>query len=142
MEDGKGANGTDYGSIDCGDGGAGSDRKGPLLGVADYDGDDYAKDESERRRWRSTGVGWRDFLHFVGPGWFVCIAYVDPGNYQADIQAGATTRYRLLWTIWWASALSIYIQSLCVRLGESGPLIGRDPRTRLLVHYCPGSLLS
>ena len=54
----------------------------------------------------------------MGPGWFVCIAYVDPGNYQADIQAGATSRYRLLWTVWWASILSIYIQSLCVRLGE------------------------
>ena len=71
-----------------------------------------------QHRWKSSGVGWKDFFHFVGPGWFVCIAYVDPGNYQADIQAGATSRYRLLWTIWWASILSIYIQSLCVRLGK------------------------
>jgi len=56
-------------------------------------------------------------LYFVGPGWLVSIAYIDPGNYQADIQAGATTQYYLLFTIWWSSILSIYVQVLCVRLG-------------------------
>jgi len=40
--------------------------------------------------WKSSGQRWKDWLHFVGPGWFVRIAYLDPGNYQADIQAGAT----------------------------------------------------
>ena len=50
-------------------------------------------------------------------GWLVSIAYIDPGNYQADIQAGATTQYYLLFTIWWSSILSIYVQVLCVRLG-------------------------
>jgi NRAMP (natural resistance-associated macrophage protein)-like metal ion transporter len=50
-------------------------------------------------------------------GWLVSIAYIDPGNYQADIQAGATTQYYLLFTIWWTSILSIYVQVLCVRLG-------------------------
>jgi len=67
--------------------------------------------------WSPTGVWWRDLLFFCGPGWLVSIAYVDPGNYQADIQAGATTRYYLLFTVWWASILSIYVQVLCVRLG-------------------------
>ena len=32
---------------------------------------------------------------------------VDPGNYQADINAGATAQYNLLWTVWWATVLSI-----------------------------------
>lgn len=50
------------------------------------------------------------------PGWFVSIAYVDPGNYQADIQAGATSRYSLLFALWWTAVLSIYVQVLCVRL--------------------------
>ena len=50
-------------------------------------------------------------------GWLVSIAYIDPGNYQADIQAGATTQYYLLFSIWWSSVLSIYVQILCVRLG-------------------------
>ena len=53
---------------------------------------------------------------FPHPGWFVSIAYVDPGNYQADIQAGATSRYSLLFALWWTAVLSIYVQVLCVRL--------------------------
>ena len=71
-------------------------------------------------RWSPSGSSWRDMLHFVGPGFMVCIAYVDPGNYQADIQAGATARYQLLWTVWWSSILSIYVQVLCVRLAIYG----------------------
>ena len=71
-------------------------------------------------RWSPSGSWWRDMLHFVGPGFMVCIAYVDPGNYQADIQAGATARYQLLWTVWWSSILSIYVQVLCVRLAIYG----------------------
>ncbi|KAL9189512.1 hypothetical protein ACHAXT_009187 [Thalassiosira profunda] len=66
--------------------------------------------------WEPSGSWWRDFLHFSGPGWFVSIAYVDPGNYQADIQAGATSRYSLLFALWWTGILSIYVQILCVRL--------------------------
>jgi len=67
--------------------------------------------------WEPSGNRWKDMLYFVGPGWLVSIAYIDPGNYQADIQAGATTQYSLLFTIWWSSILSIYVQVLCVRLG-------------------------
>ena len=67
--------------------------------------------------WQPSGIWWKDMLYFVGPGWLVSIAYIDPGNYQADIQAGATTQYYLLFTIWWSSILSIYVQVLCVRLG-------------------------
>eukprot|EP00536_Pseudo-nitzschia_multiseries_P008051 jgi/Psemu1/325037/estExt_fgenesh1_pg.C_1980013 len=67
--------------------------------------------------WEPSDIWWRDMLYFVGPGWLVSIAYIDPGNYQADIQAGATTQYYLLFTIWWSSILSIYVQVLCVRLG-------------------------
>lgn len=77
------------------------------------DGDD---EPSTEKLWSPSGSGWRDFLYFCGPGWFVSIAYIDPGNYQADIQAGATSRYTLLFCVWWSSLLSIYIQVLCVRL--------------------------
>jgi len=66
--------------------------------------------------WEPSGSWWKDFLYFSGPGWFVSIAYVDPGNYQADIQAGATSRYSLLFALWWTGILSIYVQVLCVRL--------------------------
>lgn len=62
------------------------------------------------------GTNWF-YYYYLFAGWLVSIAYIDPGNYQADIQAGATTQYYLLFTIWWSSVLSIYVQVLCVRLG-------------------------
>ena len=71
-------------------------------------------------KWTPTGNSWRDFLHFLGPGWLVSIAYVDPGNYQADIQAAASGGYSLLWVVWWTSVLSVYVQVLCVRLAYYG----------------------
>jgi len=78
------------------------------------------EEEPEKRlrfpRWSPSGNPIKDFCYFVGPGWLVCVAYVDPGNYQADINSGATTRYSTLWAIWWTSLLSIYVQVLCVRL--------------------------
>lgn len=67
--------------------------------------------------WSPTGNGWHDFLHFVGPGWLVCIAYVDPGNYQSDIFSGATAKYNLVFVLWWITIFSIYVQALSVRLG-------------------------
>lgn len=90
-------------------------------------------DESIRQdfhRWTPSGSWIRDLLHFVGPGWFVSIAYVDPGNYQADIQAGATTRYSLLFALWWSSVLSIYVQVLCVRLAYYGQVTLAEAQAR------------
>ena len=91
----------------------GTSRSTPVISV---DEENELEVIPMHKLWSPTGVWWRDFLHFVGPGWFVSIAYVDPGNYQADIQAGATSRYSLLFVVWWTSILSIYVQVLCVRL--------------------------
>jgi NRAMP (natural resistance-associated macrophage protein)-like metal ion transporter len=80
--------------------------------------------------WEPSGHWWKDARYFVGPGWLISIAYVDPGNYQADIQAGATTRYYLLFAIWWSSLLSIYVQILCVRLGYYAQLTLAETQAR------------
>ena len=59
---------------------------------------------------------WWGFMRYFGPGWLVCIAYVDPGNYQADIQSGATTGYTQNWVFLWTELLSWYVQYMCVKL--------------------------
>merc|ERR1712093_686424 len=56
------------------------------------------------------------FIRYFGPGWLVCIAYVDPGNYQADIQSGAQTGYSQNWVILWTQLLSWHVQYMCVKL--------------------------
>ena len=56
------------------------------------------------------------FIRYFGPGWLVCIAYVDPGNFQADIQSGSQTGYSQNWVILWTQLLSWYVQYMCVKL--------------------------
>ena len=45
------------------------------------------------------------------------IAYVDPGNLEADLQTGALTGYSLAWLILWSTALGFLVQLLSMRLG-------------------------
>jgi len=59
---------------------------------------------------------WKDFFKFVGPGWLIAIAACDPGNYQANIQSGALSEYRLIFTTFYMSLLSLYMNFLGARL--------------------------
>ncbi|CAI9099152.1 OLC1v1035931C3 [Oldenlandia corymbosa var. corymbosa] len=61
--------------------------------------------------------GWREFLKFVGPGFLVSLAYLDPGNLQTDLQAGANYGYELLWVILLGLVFALIIQSLAANLG-------------------------
>ncbi|XP_043720718.1 metal transporter Nramp5-like [Telopea speciosissima] len=61
--------------------------------------------------------GWRKFLAFVGPGFLVSLAYLDPGNLETDLQAGANHRYELLWVILIGLVFALIIQSLAANLG-------------------------
>ncbi|CAO3699559.1 unnamed protein product [Rhizopus stolonifer] len=45
------------------------------------------------------------------------IAYLDPGNLESDLQAGAIAGYKLLWLLLWAHAAGLLIQILSARLG-------------------------
>ncbi|KAL3659197.1 Manganese transporter smf2 [Phytophthora oleae] len=38
---------------------------------------------------------WRTLWAYTGPGWLMSIAYVDPGNLESDLQAGAYAGYQL-----------------------------------------------
>ena len=54
---------------------------------------------------------------FVGPGFMVAVAYIDPGNYSTDVAAGAAKRFRLLFIVLMSNIFAIVLQSLAVRLG-------------------------
>ena len=54
---------------------------------------------------------------FTGPGWLMSIAYLDPGNLEADLQSGAYTGYQLLWMLFWATVMGLLLQVLAARLG-------------------------
>ncbi|GAV80636.1 Nramp domain-containing protein [Cephalotus follicularis] len=63
--------------------------------------------------------GWRKFISYVGPGFLVSLAYLDPGNMETDLQAGASYRYELLWIILVGLIFALIIQSLAANLGVS-----------------------
>jgi len=45
------------------------------------------------------------------------MAYMDPGNYGTDIQAGASLNYSLLWVVWLSSGMAMLLQYLSGKVG-------------------------
>ncbi|XP_058184467.1 metal transporter Nramp7.2-like [Rhododendron vialii] len=62
---------------------------------------------------------WRTFFSYVGPGFLVSMAYIDPGNLETDLQAGANNGFELLWVILLGMIFALIIQSLAANLGVS-----------------------
>ncbi|KAK3953397.1 natural resistance-associated macrophage protein-domain-containing protein [Pseudoneurospora amorphoporcata] len=57
------------------------------------------------------------FSQFVGPGFMISVAYIDPGNYATDIAAGASYRFQLLFIVLLSNLFAILLQSLAIKLG-------------------------
>jgi manganese transport protein len=62
-------------------------------------------------------AGLRGTLAFAGPAVIVSIAYIDPGNFATNIQAGARYGYGLLWAVLAASLIAMLFQVLSAKLG-------------------------
>ncbi|CAA0831730.1 Metal transporter Nramp2 [Striga hermonthica] len=60
---------------------------------------------------------WRKLWKFTGPGFLMSVAFLDPGNLEGDLQAGAIAGYSLLWLLMWATVMGLLIQLLSLRLG-------------------------
>ena len=56
-------------------------------------------------------------LLFAGPAVIASIAYMDPGNFATNIQAGSRYGYALLWVVVMANMIAILFQALSARLG-------------------------
>ncbi|GAC1333498.1 MAG: Nramp family divalent metal transporter [Beijerinckiaceae bacterium] len=54
---------------------------------------------------------------FTGPSVIASIAYMDPGNFATNIQAGARYGYELLWVVLSANLIAMLFQSLSAKLG-------------------------
>ena len=71
----------------------------------------------------------RQFLHHLGPAFVASIAYIDPGNFAANFEAGARFGNRLLWVLLWSNAMAILIQYLSAKLGiATGKTLPRNCR--------------
>ncbi|PSJ64177.1 Nramp family divalent metal transporter [Pseudaminobacter soli (ex Li et al. 2025)] len=64
---------------------------------------------------RRRGV--RSMLLFAGPAVIASIAYMDPGNFATNIQAGSGYGYSLLWVVLMANLIAMLFQALSAKLG-------------------------
>jgi manganese transport protein len=61
--------------------------------------------------------GLRSYIVFAGPAVVASIAYMDPGNFATNIQAGARYGYGLLWVVFVANLIAMLFQALSAKLG-------------------------
>jgi len=76
---------------------------------------------------------WRKCLHFTGPGFLMCIAYIDPGNFESDLAVGASYGYKLIWVLLWSTVAGFVFQMLAVKLA----LVTRLHLARVCRHEYP-----
>ena len=58
------------------------------------------------------------YAHFVGPGFMISVAYIDPGNYSTDVLAGAEKKFASLFVVLMSNLFAIFLQSLSIKLGS------------------------
>jgi manganese transport protein len=71
---------------------------------------------------------------FLGPAFIASVAYVDPGNYATNIQAGSQFGYMLLWVIVGSNLMAMIIQTLSAKLGIA---TGKNLAELCRTHFSP-----
>ena len=73
-------------------------------------------------------------LPFAGPAVIASIAYMDPGNFATNIQAGARYGYELLWVALSANLVATLFQALSAKVGIA---TGRSLAELCREHFAP-----
>lgn len=74
----------------------------------------------------------RELATYMGPGFLISVAYMDPGNWATNISGGAKFGTALLWVIVLASIMAMGIQIVAAKLGiATGKGIAQLCRERL-----------
>ncbi|KAL8801790.1 MAG: hypothetical protein Q9223_006873 [Gallowayella weberi] len=100
----------------------GSEKSSATTSAAPYHSENLIRPQERTHRsmphlLQSLGSTLVKFSRFIGPGFMVAVAYIDPGNYATDVAAGAATRFKLLFVVMMSNIFAILLQSLAVRLG-------------------------
>eukprot|EP01116_Phalansterium_solitarium_P017520 TRINITY_DN4337_c0_g1_i1.p1 TRINITY_DN4337_c0_g1~~TRINITY_DN4337_c0_g1_i1.p1 ORF type:complete len:557 (-),score=241.80 TRINITY_DN4337_c0_g1_i1:418-2088(-) len=66
---------------------------------------------------KNTKLSFRKIMSFIGPGFFISIGYMDPGNWATDISGGSMFGYDLAWVLLLSNLIALLLQTLATRLG-------------------------
>ncbi len=77
-------------------------------------------------------VGGREILKYIGPGLLVTVGFIDPGNWAANLAAGAEFGYNLLWMVTLSTIMLIVLQHNAAHLGIATGECLAEAMTRFL----------
>jgi manganese transport protein len=75
----------------------------------------------DRHKPRFTGL---EILKYIGPGMLVTVGFIDPGNWAANVAAGAGFGYSLLWMVTLATLMLIVLQHNAAHPARLGAVMG------------------
>jgi manganese transport protein len=58
-----------------------------------------------------------ELFRYIGPGFFVTVGFIDPGNWVTNVAAGSQFGYKLLWVVTLSTIILIVIQHNAAHLG-------------------------
>lgn len=64
----------------------------------------------------------RELFKYIGPGLLVTVGFIDPGNWAANVAAGAGYGYSLLWMVTLSTVMLIILQHNAAHLGIASGL--------------------
>ncbi len=83
----------------------------------------------------------RSFLKFLGPGLLITVGFIDPGNWAANVAAGAQYGYALLWMVGLSTLMLIILQHNAAHLGIATGLCLSEAATRHLPRWVSRPIL-
>ncbi len=81
-------------------------------------------------RKHTPGLGGLDIFKFIGPGFLVAVGFIDPGNWAANVAAGSSFGYDLLWVVTLSTLMLILLQHNSAHLGIVTGLCLAESSTR------------
>jgi manganese transport protein len=72
---------------------------------------------SQFRLRHGVGTLLPDIFRYIGPGLLVTVGFIDPGNWAANVAAGSTYGYTLLWMVTLGTLMLILLQHNAAHLG-------------------------
>jgi len=81
------------------------------------------------------------FLRYIGPGLLVTVGFIDPGNWAANVAAGSTYGYSLLWMVTLSTAMLILLQHNAAHLGIATGYCLSEAATRYLKPWVSRTVL-
>ena len=82
------------------------------------------------------------FLKYLGPGLLVTVGFIDPGNWAANVAAGADYGYSLLWMVTLSTIMLVLLQHNAAHLGIVTGLCLAEAATIHLRPWVSRSILS